>query len=125
MVGTAWTACAPSRMIDPLPNCFSICPKVAPRACLRSFSSMGASFASRGDLHYKTLLLSFVAVVIGGLIAVKRMCVGCRILRKHRRVPRFVVLYQPSINFGLPALKVRPLERIVNDVEQKGVFGDL
>src|SRR5580704_16482852 len=45
--GTDATGCEPSRITDPLPNCFSIWASVAPKARLRSFSSMcGVSFFS-------------------------------------------------------------------------------
>src|ERR1043166_7204169 len=54
MAGTVTTVCAPNRIIEPLPNCFSIWPRVAPSARLRSFSSMGIVIIPR-DLPEKTL----------------------------------------------------------------------
>src|SRR5580692_4501068 len=51
--GTAATGCAPNRITDPLPNCFSIWARVAPKARLRSFSSMcGVSSFLGRNLNY-------------------------------------------------------------------------
>src|ERR1700756_4037805 len=112
MVGTACTVCAPRRMIEPFPNCFSIWPSVAPRARLRSFSSMGKGPSSRGELHYKTYSLRLVAVVIGHLAGREEVRVRGRRLRKHGRVPSFVFGNQPAIQLGLPILQIRALQRI-------------
>src|SRR5260221_10507844 len=50
--GTACTGCPPSRMTEPLPNCFSIWLSVAPKARERSFSSIEGPVSFRGKPHY-------------------------------------------------------------------------
>src|SRR6185436_10000847 len=64
MVGTACTACAPRRITEPLPNCFSICPRVAPRARARSFSSMEVPL----DLGGTLIIARGIKQIVGSLL---------------------------------------------------------
>jgi len=43
---------APSRRMDPFPNCFSICPNVRVKVRLRSFSSIGIPFQAAAGRYF-------------------------------------------------------------------------